>query len=372
MAISEDELAFWLALYHAPGIGAIRFNRLLKLFGTPRHLFSAGKEEWQAQGIKNAKLIKYLQAPNWFRVEKDMSWLGKPNQHIIYQTHALYPQCLNAIADAPPILFIKGRPQLLNQAQLAIVGSRNPSYTGTKTAHDFALHLAQSGWVITSGLAYGIDLASHQGALAADGDTIAVMGTGADRVYPAEHRQIADKISEQGALVSEFCIGTPPHPSHFPRRNRIISGLSLGTLVVEAALKSGSLLTAQQALEQGREVFAIPGSIHNPLARGCHKLLKQGAKLVETVEDINEELEIHRPAAKVASTQAAPTHQNSNQDLDHEYQSLLNYMNIGEPMNLDALVDCSQLPTATVASMLTVLELRGFIQMLYGSYSRIS
>ncbi len=372
MSISEDELAFWLALYHAPGIGAIRFQRLLKLFGTPRALFAAGKAEWQAQGIRSAKLLKYLEAPNWFRVEKDMYWLRKADQHILYQQHPYYPKRLTAIADAPPVLFIKGKPQSLNRAQIAIVGSRNPSHSGVNTAHDFSRSLATSGWGITSGLALGIDAASHQGALAAEGITLAVMGTGVDKIYPQRHAKLAEQICERGALISEFCIGTSPHPSHFPRRNRLISGLSLGTLVVEAALKSGSLLTAQQALEQGREVFAIPGSIHNPLARGCHKLLKQGAKLVETVQDITEELAVHQPESQTPNPVAMPTQTaGNNQDLDHEYQQLLDYMSVGEPLSLDDLVERSALNTATLASMLLVLEMRGFVQSKHGSYSRL-
>ena len=196
---------------------------------------------------------------------------------------ARYPELLKQIADPPSILFVQGDVSLLAKWQIALVGSRNPSASGRDTAYEFSRYLAQDGITINSGLAMGIDAASHQGALAAGGKTIAVIGTGLDRVYPAKHRELAHEIASTGAIVSEFALGTSPRAENFPRRNRIISGLSLGTVVVEAAVKSGSLITARMAMEQGREVFAIPGSIHNPLARGCHQLIRQGAKLVENI-----------------------------------------------------------------------------------------
>jgi DNA processing protein len=201
-----------------------------------------------------------------------------------------YPPLLREIPQAPPVLFVHGDPDCLRVPQLAMVGTRNPTPSGRETARQFAAHLAGAGMIITSGLALGIDAAAHQGALAGGGRTIAVMGTSLDRVYPAKHRDLARAIAERGALVSELPTGTPALAENFPRRNRLISGLALGVLVVEAALQSGSLITARLALDQGREVFAIPGSIHNPLAKGCHALIRQGAKLVETANDIVEEL----------------------------------------------------------------------------------
>ena len=213
-----------------------------------------------------------------------MEWLSQPGNHVVHFQDAAYPALLKQIADPPPLLFVRGDRDYLAQPQLAIVGSRNPTHTGRALAREFAAHLASFGLTITSGLASGIDGAAHQGAIEAGGTTLAVTGTGLDRVYPARHRDLAHRVAENGALVTEFPPGTAPLAANFPRRNRLISGLSLGTLVVEAALRSGSLITARSALEQGREVFAIPGSIHNPLARGCHALIRDGAKLVESGE----------------------------------------------------------------------------------------
>jgi len=211
-------------------------------------------------------------------------------RHILTLHDPAYPALLKEIADPPPLLFVRGDPAVLSRPQLGIVGSRNPTPGGRSLAEDFARSLSRCGLVVTSGMALGIDAAGHRGALRGGGTTLAVAGTGPDRIYPARHRDLARAIVEQGAIISEFAPGTPALPSNFPRRNRIISGLSLGVLVVEAACRSGSLITARLAAEQGREVFALPGSIHNPLARGCHHLIRQGAKLVEDIEDIVEEL----------------------------------------------------------------------------------
>ncbi len=244
------------------------------------------------------------------------------NRHLITLHDARYPTLLREIDDAPPMLFIQGDPTILNLPQIAIVGSRNPSASGRQTATDFAHFLASAGLAITSGLADGIDGAAHQGALETKNSTLAVTGTGLDRVYPAKHRELAHRIAEQGALISELPPGTPPIPANFPRRNRIISGLSLGTLVVEAAQKSGSLITARLATEQGREVFAIPGSIHNPLARGCHALIRQGAKLVETAGDILEELAPLLGTAYQPNT-PIPKPDRAHRQWDSDYQQLI-------------------------------------------------
>ncbi|CAG0910748.1 unnamed protein product, partial [Cyprideis torosa] len=223
-------------------------------------------------------------------IAADLNWLSHDKHYILPITSEQYPSLLRAIDDPPPLIYVVGDPNLLSYPQLAVVGSRNATRAGIANAEAFSLHLASAGLGITSGLALGIDTAAHRGALKADGITLAVAGTGLDGVYPARNRSLAEEIARTGALISEFPIGTRPSPENFPRRNRIISGLSLGTLVIEAAAKSGSLITARLASEQGREVFAIPGSIHNPLARGCHQLIRQGAKLVETGDDILEEL----------------------------------------------------------------------------------
>jgi DNA processing protein len=247
----------------------------------------------------------------------------------------------------------------LQSPQLAIVGSRNPTPNGRITAQDFARHLADVGLTITSGLALGIDAASHLGALESDGYTIAVMGTGLDRVYPARNRDLAHAVAERGALVSEYPLGTTPRPENFPRRNRIISGLSMGTLVVEAALQSGSLTTAHHAVEQGREVFAIPGSIHNPLSRGCHRLIREGAKLVETAEDILSELSALNQALN-SPPKTLEKHYDTSESLDQEYERLLDTMGFA-PTPVDQLVSLSGLTAEEVSSMLLILELQGYV-----------
>lgn len=298
--------------------------------------------------------------------EKELAWLSEPENHLVTLVDATYPTLLKTIYDPPLVLYIKGDPSLLNNTQIAVVGSRNPSKMGADTAYNFAEHLAQLGIVITSGMATGIDAASHFGALEANGSTIAVCGTGLDRVYPARHHKLAKKIAAQGALVSEFPLGSMPRPYHFPKRNRIISGLSVGCLVVEAAIQSGSLITAKQALEQGREVFAVPGSIHNPLARGCHYLIRQGAKLVETADDILEELPLikveQREATLLEKPKFAPI-------LDVQHQKLLDCIGF-ETTAVDVIVAHSGLGVSEVTSMLLNLELNSQIQAKAGGYVR--
>jgi DNA processing protein len=276
---------------------------------------------------------------------------------------------LREIPTPPPVLFVRGDPALLSRPQLAIVGTRNPTASGRRTAREFAAHLAGAGLVITSGLALGIDAEAHRGALE-QGWTVAVMGTGPDRLYPARHRELARQIAEQGALVSELPPGTPPNAENFPRRNRVISGLSLGTLVVEAATQSGSLISARLAGEQGREVFAIPGSIHNPMARGCHALIRQGAKLVETGADILEEL---GPLAATVTTpdphpRDIPTSPAVSPDPEHAALLAL----LGEsPTAIDTLVERSGLTAEAVSSMLLIMELQGYVASAGGFYTRL-
>lgn len=275
---------------------------------------------------------------------------------------------LAELKDAPIGLFVRGNPALLAQPQLAIVGARNPTPHGRETAQHFADHLSRCGLTITSGLATGIDAAGHQGALDADGPTIAVCGTGLDVCYPATNRQLADMIATKGALISEFPPGTPAYKEHFPRRNRIISGLALGTLVVEAAVRSGSLITARLAAEQGREVFAVPGSIRNPLSQGCHRLIRQGAVLVESPQDILEELQPRvaalLPASDPPRADAARTPEISvtfGARLDKEYEILLDALGF-EPASVDVLVERTGFAADEVASMLLILELDGKLE----------
>lgn len=279
---------------------------------------------------------------------------------------------LRQIADPPIALFLRGDVALLTSPQLAIVGSRNPSGEGRRNAEEFAAYLARCGLTITSGMALGIDSASHRGALKAGGKTLAVWGTGLDKVYPPAHRELAEQIAAQGLIVSEYAPGTPPLPHNFPRRNRLISGLCVGTLVVEANQSSGSLITARLASEQGREVFAIPGSIHNPLARGCHRLIREGAKLVESAGDILEEL---APLLKLeaAVAESAPTETlAATAAEDPEYRLLLNSLDYA-PTSVDALVERTGLTPDVVSSMLLMLELQGQVEAAPGGhYSRVN
>ncbi|MDH5326938.1 MAG: DNA-processing protein DprA [Gammaproteobacteria bacterium] len=368
---NRTQLRNWLALHHAPGVGAVTYRELLQNFGDPNNLLELFSSPLSKSYGLPPDICQYLRRPDWDAVDADMQWLEQDGNGALILHDPLYPEQLKQISDPPPVLFYHGDPQLLKYPQIAIVGSRNPSHYGAETAYDFGKYLASTGLIVTSGLAVGVDAAAHKGALAGSGLTVAVAGTGLDRVYPARNRELAHKIAEQGVLISEFSPGTPPMAGNFPRRNRIISGLSLGTLVVEAALKSGSLITAKVATEQGREVFAIPGSIHNPLSKGCHSLIRQGAKLVETGADILEEL---GPAISAKIPQAIPEKKNSQNQLDilelnQDQQQLLNNMGF-EPVTVDALVDRSQLTVETVSAMLMELELRGCVTCYSGLYTR--
>ncbi len=370
----QQDLRYWLALHRAPQIGTQRFHKLLASYASPAEVFHARPEELRAAGISPVS-IDYLRQPDWTAVDRDMDWLSQPGNHVVHFHDAAYPPLLKQIADPPALLFVCGDSDYLAQPQLAIVGSRNPTHTGQALAREFAAHLASFGLTITSGLAIGIDAAAHQGAIEAGGATLAVTGTGLDRVYPARHRDLAHRVAENGALVTEFPPGTAPLAANFPRRNRLISGLSLGTLVVEAALRSGSLITARSALEQGREVFAIPGSIHNPLARGCHALIRDGAKLVETGDHILEELasqiNARPPPDGRRATVPMPCGQPQQAgELSAEYRQLLEFIE-HDAVSVDQLVERSGLTPEEVSSMLLVLELDGhLVSGAGGRYSR--
>ena len=301
------------------------------------------------------------------------NWLNRPDAHLLTPADAGYPALLREIASPPPQLFVRGNVDVLSLPQLAIVGSRNATPGGAETAHSFASHLAARGFCITSGLAEGIDAAAHRGALAARGRTLAVCGTGPDIVYPRQHENLANEIvAAGGAIVSEFAPGTPVFRANFPRRNRLISGLSVGTLVVEASVRSGALITARHAMEQGREVFAIPGSIHNPVARGCHQLIRNGAKLVETATDIVDEL-----GGLLAGLQLPDTPEREGLALEApdsaaEFAQLLAAMG-WDPVDADSLVARAGLTIGEVSSMLLMLELQGSVRALSGGrYQRAS
>lgn len=353
----------WLSLVHVNQLGPVTLQKLLSHFSTPKNILQAHRSELISLGISNS-IIEGIQAPKDEAIQRDLTWLEHENHHLLTLQDSAYPHFLKQISDPPSVLYILGKPELatslLSEPQLSIVGSRNCSAYGKDIAASFAQNLAASGLVITSGLASGIDGAAHQGALQASiGSTIAVTACGLNRVYPAEHRQLAEQISQHGLLISEFPVGTSPLPGHFPRRNRIISGLSLGTLVVEASMKSGSLITARLAIEQGREVFAVPGSIHNPLSKGGHTLIRHGAKLVETVEDVLEELKNHIDLDRLNST-TIPATKIDQEELDPQHKKVLESMG-HEPISVDAIIENCGLKVEEVSSILLILELNNHI-----------
>ncbi len=366
---------FILALHYAPGIGAKAYARLVRHFGDAESVFKAKSSDWSAAKLSQTTQ-NYLKKPNWTLVEKEMSWACEKLNSIVSLEDPNYPELLKQTADAPTVLYVKGNADCLGDLQLAIVGSRNPTVSGVQTTFEFAKFLGQAGLSITSGLALGIDSAAHQGALKAKASTIAVMGTGMDQIYPAKNQDLAQQIIESGALVTEFPQGTQALPHNFPRRNRIVSALSLGCLVVEAALRSGSLITAKHANEQGREVFAIPGSIHSPLAKGCHQLIKDGAKLVETARDIIVEISTMAHAMLDLEVSQAPVNdsskpeQKTNSELDDEYQQLLTAIAY-DPVSADTLIQRTGFSPQAVSSMLLMLELKGYISAnSSGTYTR--
>lgn len=355
LSTSPQILRYWLALWRTAKIGPAHFLKLLTIFPELAELFAASDKALSALGLSN-EIIQSIKNPDWRSVDLDLRWAEGKNNQIITYHHPHYPQQLKQIAAAPPLLFIKGQVEPLQASQLAIVGSRNPTQMGIEHAQDFAQKLAQSGLVITSGLALGIDAAAHRGALQAGVPTIAVLGCSLDRIYPPSHTKLAEQISENGALVSEFPLGTRPRAEHFPQRNRIVSGLSLGVLVIEATLRSGSLITARLAGEQGRDVFAIPGSIHNPLSRGCHALIRQGAKLVETIADVLEEL----PQLIQADTSTSPGATPGKNLLAADHQQLLECVGF-ESTSVDLIIEKTGFTASKVLSLLSVLELQGQI-----------
>ena len=361
---SSASLRAWLALTHAPGLHAGVLRPLLARLGCAEAVLAAA--------------FAAISRQHDAAIEAALRWLERDANHFVPLDSPAYPALLGELSDAPVGLFVRGDPAALSLPQLAIVGSRNPTAGGRDNASSFAAHLARCGLGITSGLAIGIDAAAHRGALDAQGVTIAVCGTGLDVDYPPAHRALATAIATSGALVSEFPLGTPPLKANFPRRNRIISGLTLGTLVVEAAVRSGSLITARLAADQGREVFAIPGSIHNPLTRGCHQLLRQGAKLVETADDIFAELRALAGVLAPALQAAVPTEQNptaarrvsdevAGPVLDKAYEILLDALGF-EPASVDVLVERTGLAADEVASMLLILELDGKLESRPGGH----
>ncbi|HPE61094.1 MAG TPA: DNA-processing protein DprA [Thiolinea sp.] len=378
MPVNQQELQARLQLWRAPGIGTVSFQRLLGCFGSITHALDASDTELRQCGLKPTA-ISGLRSVDRNSTRADMAWLEQQdNHHILFIDSPAYPRALKNIPGCPPLLFVTGNPELLHDPQIAMVGTRNPTSGGRENARAFARHLSQSGLTITSGLALGIDAESHQGALEAGGPTLAVVATGLDMVYPARNRKLAEQIVRQGALISEFPIGIKPHADNFPRRNRVISGLAVGTLVVEAALRSGSLVTARHAMEQGREVFAIPGSIHNPLSKGCHQLIREGAKLVETASDILEEVAVQLHSYLENTGPAAQ--QNPQPDRGQypapeetpyspEGDELRVLAALGhDPVPVDQIVMDTGLTPEAVSSMLLMLELQGHVAACGGGH----
>ncbi|MGX4644038.1 DNA-processing protein DprA [Massilia sp. SYSU DXS3249] len=355
-----DELTDWLRLESASGVGPRSAQALLAAFGSPRAIFQAGYAALAAH-VRPA-IARSLCAPPSAEIraqaEATLAWTSIPSQHLLALGDPAYPEALANITDPPLLLYIKGRIDLLAHPGLAIVGSRNATAQGKANAAAFAQALSSQGVCVVSGLALGIDAAAHEGALRGPGSTIAVVGTGADLSYPARNRALSERIAVEGAIVSEYPLGTPPNAGNFPRRNRIISGLASGVLVVEAAAQSGSLITARVAGEQGREVFALPGSIHAPLAKGCHKLIRDGARLVETVDEVLEAMRISPLAALPAPTTAAvPT--------ETDCTGLLAQLG-HDALEVDALLAQTNMSVGQLSMGLLALEMAGMIERLPG------
>ena len=365
-AINKDQMTpgrdieSWLALGLIDGLGDESIRRLLVAFGSPAEIFSANITALE-RVVKKKVAYSVAAGVEENKLAATLKWLEDPKNSIITLADSDYPPLLLNIPDPPPLLYLKGKRSLLNRQMLALVGSRNATPQGLANAEAFAQAASNAGLCINSGMALGIDAAAHRGGLGGSGASIAVVGTGLDLVYPASHRKLAHQLAEEGALISEFPLGTPAMGSNFPRRNRIISGMSRGCLVVEAALQSGSLITARQALEQGREVFAIPGSIHSPLSKGCHSLIKQGAKLVESADDILDELG-YAPQPRVVCRGDEP---------EGEESVLLRHLG-HDIADIDTLCMRSGLTVEVVSAMLLAFELEGVVASLPGGrYQRV-
>ncbi|MEO8835686.1 MAG: DNA-processing protein DprA [Caldimonas sp.] len=367
--IDRDELSAWLRLLETPGVGREAARALLARFGSAEGVLAASTEARKAV-VPSRVATALAKPPAEFETRRDAAvrWLeGESSQPraVIAIGDPRYPPALLESADPPLLLYALGRVELLHAPAIAIVGSRNPTPQGLENARAFAAHLSGAGWVVVSGLALGVDGAAHEGALSGSAGTIAVVGTGLDRVYPSRHRGLAQRIADHGLLISEFAIGTPALKENFPIRNRIIAGLARGTLVVEAALQSGSLITARLAAEAGREVFAIPGSIHSPQSRGCHALIKQGAKLVDSAADIVDELPTlpGAAAARAGKRAAAGTPASAHaRPAEHPLLEALGF----DPVGLDALIARTGQSAAELSARLLDLELQGRVARLPG------
>ena len=363
----------WLHLLNAPGLGYVRISHLMNEYKNATEITK--QKSFPTELKIPPQAVSYLKQASNDEIKHELDWLEKSDNDILTLDDPLYPPQLKQISDPPILLFVKGNPNALLLPQLAVVGSRNASQSGLNNAHAFCFDLAKRGLVITSGLAAGIDTQAHQGAIDAKGQTIAVMGTGINTIYPKKNQTLAKTIPDQGAVISEFPFNTPPNAHNFPRRNRVIAGLSLGTLVIEAAQKSGTLITARLSMENNRPVMAIPGSIHNPLAKGCHQLIKQGAQLVESAQDILQEI---TPSIKMLTDQLQTSIQDFN-DQALENQAKTNHIELSDsqlhifnhldfhPIAFDDIVILTGLSSGDVASDLLIMELSGLVEKLPGA-----
>lgn len=366
-----DDIKLWVGLNQTQGLGNAALCQLLTKFGSPDAIYSA-KINQLREIVDDVIARKISQGIDIDAIKPTLDWLKKDNAHVVTLADSYYPQKLLEITNPPAVLYAIGNLHWLNHPSIAMVGSRSATPQGEKNAEEFAASLCHSGLCVVSGMALGIDGAAHRGALKANGATIAVVGTGLDIVYPARHRDLAHKIAERGLIISEFPLGTPSKAQNFPRRNRLISGLSLGCLVVEANIDSGSLITARLAAEQGREIFAIPGSIHSPVAKGCHKLIKQGAKLVENTQDILEEIKNLLPTHKITHSPSGLTSEiGAETSTSLEGNTVLELMGF-DAIKFDVLQQRSTLTTEALSAMLMMLELDGKITVLEGNqYQRL-
>ncbi|HEX7750596.1 MAG TPA: DNA-processing protein DprA [Bordetella sp.] len=370
---THDELSAWLRLSLEPDLGPSLAYALLSALGEPAQIYARRAAELMRH-VPQSLALQLASEPLGEiaeKIETTLRWVEEPGRHILTLADPAYPRQLLTIADPPLLLYVAGDPAQLSKPGLAVVGARSATPGGAENARAFSRHLAAQGWSVVSGLALGIDGAAHEGALAAGPEgagTVAVMGTGIDRIYPAAHRDLAHRIAAHGALISELPLGTQVRAFNFPRRNRLVAGLARGVLVVEAAKQSGSLITARLAAESGREVFAIPGSIHSPLSRGCHALIRQGAKLVETAQDITDELGLPTPDAR-----PAPAARSVQARSPAAPESPLLHALGHDPLHLDALQARTGLDTATLQAQLLELELAGHVARLDdGRFQRLA
>ena len=362
MSLSEAEIAARLLLHSLPEVGPKRYQRLLDHFDSAQAALQADSASWRQLKLPAASINARHSASHLNLTDRTLAWLNQPKCHVLFSDQANYPYLLKQTSGAPPVLFALGNPTIIEQPQLAIVGSRNASSSSRNLAYKFSKSLSAAGFIVTSGLALGIDAAAHEGAVAAEKPTIAVVGTGLNRVYPARHQPLQQQILEHtGLILSEFRLDSEPLAAHFPRRNRIISGLALGVLVVEASPNSGSLITARLAAEQGREVYAIPGSIHYPGSRGCHQLIREGATLVETVEHILQELQSWKNLAPNAASEPVAI----DPQLPATQQALLRLIQ-AERYQTEELAIHSNLPLSELLGLLTDLEIAGLIHQEQG------